>query len=209
MKNAPIVLSSLSLLGVIVLFALRFNTPSTTDTRKAVTTTGTSAGPATGPRFAWVNVDTFQENFPYLKEKREAFERRQEAVKAELAGSARKMQADYAAFQEKAQKGTLTEAEGQAAQQRLAQMDQSLQAREQVLTNELVKAQEEFQNDLRKKLDAFFEEYAKENNIDYVLSYTPGSGVMWASKGGDITADVIRGMNEKMKAAGSAKEERK
>ena len=65
-------------------------------------------------------------------------------MRAELQRSEQQMQNDIVAYQRKAQAGTLSQAEGEAAERRIVQMQQSLKTREAALTEQLIKEQEEF-----------------------------------------------------------------
>jgi outer membrane protein len=192
MKNLSIVFSTLALLGVIVLFIMNSGNKKTSpgSTHSVAAATG-----GTG-RIAYVDIDTLEANFTYLKNKKEAFARRQQAMKAELQNSAAQMQRDIADIQRKAKAGTLTEAEYQGAEKRIGQMQQSLQAREAALTDELLREQDEFNRDLQKRLDGFLEEYNKDKRFDYILSYRPEGLILYKNKELDITHDVINGMNE-------------
>ena len=78
-------------------------------------------------------------------------------------------------------------------------MQQSLQLREQSLTSQLLKEQEEFNTKLKKDLDSFLKEYNKDKKFDYILSYSSlgGSQILLANPTYNITDDVIKGMNER------------
>jgi outer membrane protein len=192
MKNASIIISSLALVGVLVLFGMQMS--GNKSSSKSVGGNGSHAAGGSG-RIAYVNIDTLEANYLYLKGKKDEFTRRQAGMKAELQNSAEQMQRDYANVQRKAQAGTLTEAEYQSAQKRLGQMQQSLQTREAALTEQLLREQDEFNVDLKKRLDAFLEQYNKDKQFDYILSYAPSGSILYANKALDITKDVIEGMN--------------
>jgi len=206
MKNLSVILSALALIGVIVLFGFHFSG----NTGGMGTSRGSSSKPVSGTgRIAFVDVDTLEAHYEYLKTKKLDFEKRQEGMKMELQRSEQQMQADVQNVQRKAQAGTLTEAEYQAAQKRIGQMQQSLKTREEVLTQQLIKEQQEFNDDLKKRLDNFLAEYNKDKGYDYILSYTHSGPavIMFANKDLDITRDVIKGMNEgSQKTEGAAKE---
>lgn len=201
MKNAPLVLSALALLGVLVLFGLHFSrkgkTESTSSVRSSV------SAPANGARIAWVNIDTLEANFEYLKRSREAFGLKQQNMERELQGSYQAYQRDGAELQRKAAAGTLTQAEAEAGKKRLAQMEQTLQTRDRTMTQQLAEEQAEFNKDLRKRFDSYFEEYNKDKHYDYILSYTIGSNIMFADKKLEITQDVIKGMNQRYGGKGT------
>lgn len=198
MKNASVVLSSLALLGVIVLFIMKFSgSGAKMPSQKAG---GNTAGTA---NIAYVNIDTFEANYEYLKTKRDEFQKKQESMRAELQRSEQQMQNDYVALQRKAQAGTLTQAEGEAAEKRIVQMQQSLKTREAALTEQLLKEQEDFNNDLHKRLDEYLSEYNKDKRYAYILSYSRTGSIMYADPALDITKDVIDGMNKRSKAEGT------
>ncbi|XZF14033.1 OmpH family outer membrane protein [Chitinophagaceae bacterium MMS25-I14] len=199
MKNASLVLSTLALIGVLILFGFHFK--GNKDMGKHAPVAGnTSTSAATSGHIAYVNIDTLEEHYEYLKNKKDEFNKRQASIEAELQNSAQKMQSDYAALQQKYQAGTLTQAEGEAAQKRLAQMKQSLDTRQQSVTEQLLKERDAFNSEIQKKLDSFLTEYNKDKGYDYILSYSKGNVIMYADKRLDITQDVIKGMNELSKS---------
>jgi outer membrane protein len=155
----------------------------------------TSAGAATG-KIAYVNIDTLEAKYELLKAKREDFKKRQEQMESELQRSYMQMQADAQEMQKKAEAHTLTQPEYESAQKRLNQMQQSLQSRKESLSDQLMKEQEEFNKDLKTRLDAFLDEYNKTRHYDYILSYSyAGSSLLYVNKQLDITKDVVDGMN--------------
>ncbi len=190
MKNLSIILSSLALVGVLALLGLYF---SKKDNTAATPAPVVAAG---GANLAYVNIDTLESKYELLKKRREEFNNRQAQMEAELQRSYGQMQSDANEIQKKAQANTLTQAEYEAAQKRLMQMQQTLEARKQSLTEQLVKEQEEFNTDLKKKLDGFLAEYNKTHHYDFILSYSGvGSSLLYVNTARDITLDVVAGMN--------------
>ncbi|MEI8280518.1 MAG: OmpH family outer membrane protein [Bacteroidota bacterium] len=192
MKNLSTVLSALAFIGVVILFGMHFSGKYGNPKAASLVASGSTV-PA---KIAYVNIDTLEAHYEYLKNKKEEFAKRQETMQAELQGAAEKMQNDYAELQRKAQAGSLSQSEGQAAQKRLEQMQQSLETRRQALTEQLVKEQDVFNKDLQKRIDSFLTDYNKTKNYDYILSYTSSGSIMFANKQLDISQDVIKGMNE-------------
>jgi outer membrane protein len=201
MKNTPAVLSTIALIGVIILFVLHF-TYHKPSSGKQVSYTIPAGG--TG-RIAYINIDTLEAHYEYLKVKKEEFNKRQEGMKAELQNSAEQMQQDIDNVKRQAKAGTLTEAQYQAAERRISQMQQSLQTREAALTDQLVKEQQAFNTDLKNRLDKFLEEYNKDKGYDYILSYSNEGHILYANKNLDITPDVVKGMNEENKVDTTSK----
>jgi len=194
MKNAAIILGSLSLICTL---AVGCN-PKQTNQAPSGTVSASSSGPS---KLAYVNVDTLEAKYELLKTKREEFKNRQEQMENELQASYSEMQNDANEVQKKAQANTLTQSEYQDAEKRLTQMQKSLESRKQSLTEQLMKEQDDFNKDLRARLDAFIEEYNKDKHFDFVFTYTAsGSQILYANKALDITKDVIDGMNAASKS---------
>ena len=162
-----------------------------------------------GCTIAYVNIDSLESNYEYLKSERLKFQQRQDGMKAELERSAQQMRNDYAAAQRKIQAGTMNQAEAQATEKRLMQMQESLKTREDALSVQLMKEQDEFNNTLQNQLDKVLAEYNKDKKYDYILSYAKGGSIMFANKSLDITAEVLKAMNEDSKEMKEAEKENK
>jgi outer membrane protein len=203
MKNITVVLSSLSLIGVLVLFGMHFSGQKQNSNTSVPVPVTASGGPN---RIAYVNIDSLEAKYEVLKTKRDEFKHRQEQMESELQRSYGQMQSDANEVQKKAQANTLTQAEYEAAQKRLGQMQQSLESRKQSLTDQLVKEQDDFNKQLKSSLDAFLEEYNKTRHYDYIFSNAgAGSAVLYANKAFDITRDVVDGLNAQAKNQGNKK----
>jgi len=197
MKNTATVLSTLAFVGI---FALLSSSCSDKKGQTAATATTASSGPVNGTgRIAYVNIDTLEAHYEYLKNKKDQFKKRQQDVDEELQRSAQQLQNDYVTMQKKAQANTLSQTDYEAGTKRLSQMQQSLETRKQVLTEQLLKEQDEFNKDLQKRLDKFLETYNQDKHYDYILSYSQGGSILYTNKQLDITADVVKGMNAEAK----------
>ncbi len=194
MKNLAVLFSTLALVGVLALFGLRMSENKGGTTNK---TDNAGEQVATQGRIAYVNIDTLEANYEYLKNKKADFEERKKGMSSELERSQKQFQQDYISAERKAQAGTLTQTEYEAIGKRLQQMKQSLEAREAALTEKLLTEQDEFNKDLQKRLDAFLADYNKDKHFDYIFSYSRSVGlIMLVNEQLDITDEVIAGMNE-------------
>ena len=196
MRRITSIFSPLMLAGAILLFsACQGNKKA--DKTAGHTAATTSTGAAGTGRIVYVNIDTLNDNYTIVKEKQADFKKRGEAIQSEMESAARKFQKDYADFMQKAQSGGYTtQAEGEAAQKRLSQMQETFEKRKESLTNQLLEEQMEFNKEVMKRLDAFLAEYNADNRYDYILSYKEGDPIMYKNKALDITWDVIDGMNK-------------
>jgi len=198
MKNIPVIFCAVSLVG---LFAFgSCNAPHTKDAPVTTVAPLTPGAVSTG-KIAYVNIDSLEAKYELLKTKREEFKQRQEQMESELQRSYQQMASDAQEVQKKAQENTLTQSEYETATKRLNQQEQSLKSRKESLTDQLMKEQDDFNKDLKSRLDAFLEEYNKTRHYDYILSYSyAGSSLLYVNKQLDITQDVIDGMNASTKS---------
>lgn len=191
MKNLALILSVLSFVGVLALAGMHFS-----NNNKATPAAVAAVHTGNGGSIAYVDIDTLEANYELLKTRRADFKNRQQQMESELQRSYGQMQSDANEIQKKAQANTLTQAEYEAAQKRLMQMQQTLESRKESLTQQLMKEQEEFNTDLKKRLDAFLTEYNKTHQYDFIMSYSgAGSAILYANKAHNITKDVVDGMN--------------
>lgn len=153
---------------------------------------------SSGSKIAYVNIDSLEAHYELLKNRREEFKKRQEQMEGELQQSLQQMQRKGQDLQKRVQDRSISENEYKSSEKELYLMQQSLEGRKQNLTDQLLKEQEEFNKDLKKRLDGFLEAYNKDKHYDLILSYSSGGGssIMYANKQLEITKDVINGMNE-------------
>jgi len=201
MKNLATVLSILSFIGVLVLGAMHF---SQKETPAKIVAPVTASG---GTTIAYVDIDTLESKYELLKTKSEDFKKRQGQMENELQRNYAQLQNDAYEIQKKAQSNSLTQTEYDAANKRLMQMQQSLESRKQSLTEQLMKEQEEFNADLKKRLNAYIAEYNKTHHFDLILSYAgTGSAILYTGNNArNITEDVIKGLNEAAQKDGAKK----
>ena len=196
MKQLPTILSVLALIGVIALFGMKMSGDTETKANKE---DNIDVAAASG-KIAFINIDSLQANYTYFLEKKDELETHQQTMSNELKRSQKKFENDYLAAQRKAQAGTLTQAEYESSVKKLSKMQQSLEARDAALTKQLLQEQDEFNRDLKERLDNYLEEYNKDKDYDYILSYSKTLGnILLAKDVNDITAEVTEGMNKAYK----------
>ena len=191
MKNVSVVLSALALIGVLVLFGMKFSGSSST----AVDTSSQKS--SAHIKIAYVDFDTLQAKDVYFNKKRVILEDKKKKMTDELQASQKKMQNDAMALQRKFQAGTLTQAEGEAGEKKLMQMQQSLQSREAAMTDELLAEQELFLSQWQQRVDSFLADYNKNKQYDYILGYSKSvKSILWAKQAYNITNEVVEGLNK-------------
>lgn len=158
---------------------------------------GNAAAPA-GCVIAYVDIDTVEANYDYFKEKKAELEKKQQAIDNELKANLRALQNEAADFQRRA--NTMTQAEGESAQRSLYEKQQQLEAKRQNLAQQYGEQEAKFNEDLQKRLDNFLQTFNSDKRYAYILSYRSGaSNILFKDPKYDITAEVIKGLNEASK----------
>jgi outer membrane protein len=152
-------------------------------------------------RIAYVDMDTLQVKYEYLKAGKASLEKESEALQGELARMQQNLQTEAVAFQKKAQAGGFTsQADGEAAQMKLQKMQQAIEERKEAAGAALMKKTDAFTKELQTKLDKYLLKYNADKHFDYILQYQKGGTILFANPELDITNDVATGMNEDEKA---------
>jgi outer membrane protein len=172
------------------------NKNSTIDDKSS--TIGTSGQ---GAKIAYVNIDTLEANYEYLKVRREELKNQQDKMESDLQHSYQKMQNEQYDIQKKAQSQSLSPSEYQAAEKTMLQMQQTIESSKQSMTDQLIKAHDDLSTEVKRRIDSFLTVYNKDKHYDYILSYSAraGSPVMYANKQYDVTKNVVEGMNKAAK----------
>lgn len=203
MNRISIILSSLALLGVIILSILHFS--SKEKPRPVVASKAPVETNLQGSSIAYFNIDTFEANYETLKAKKAEMEAQNKSIQQELERSWSQFQNDYTSTERKAQEGTMSQAELQAAQKRLGQMQQTLKAREQSIGKQLKEKMDAFNKELYDSMNDFLSDYAEGHKLDYIFTTSESAPVLMYGKPAlNITQDVIKGMNERAKANADA-----
>jgi outer membrane protein len=196
MKKISVALGSLSVIGgLLFLGSCDNHTKVAAPAAPASVSDAPPASGTVGAKIAYVNIDTLEAKYEYLKKNQDEFKSRQEQMEGELQRSYQQMQTDAEEVQKKAQSNNLTQEDYESARKRLDQMQKSLETRRQTLTDQLLKEKEEFSKELKGRLDAFLEDYNKSRHYDYILSYSAGAPILYVNKQLDITKEVVDGMN--------------
>lgn len=170
--------------------------------KKRSTTTGRSVSDTVnnnGPfRIAYFEMDSVAANFDLVKQLKTDLASREDAINAEMAKRSKDIQEKYNYYQDQAQKGKLNESQSDAASKEIKQMDDDMKNRRQQLDQEYNNYMMTKQNEIKSKIEDFLKDYNKEKKYSYIVSYEQGL-FYYKDSAYDITADVVRGLNEKYK----------
>lgn len=195
MKNLPIILN-------IILFALvghLYYLNSKKAKPAEYPTIMTPASQAGGARIAYVNADTLDAQYEWLKEQKTAIEQRMANAEKSLANKEEALMKDAASLQQKFQEGNMTQAEAEKQQGSLMQRGQKLEEEKMRLSKSLSEDQKKAFNDLYANVETKLKTLSSQIGYDYILSYSRGGQILMANDSLDITKQVLELLNAKEK----------
>lgn len=151
------------------------------------------------PPIAYVELDSLNENITYIKERRKELEADQKSIEVEWENGYKGLQAAKENFLKRG--AAITQSDVDKFQAQLIEQQQQIDGKKQSLSQKLSEKSFNIMDDIQKKLKEFLAEYNKEKKYIYIL--TTGSGqdyMVYKDPSLNITADVIKGMNAKMKS---------
>lgn len=151
------------------------------------------------PPLAYVELDSLNEKITFIKEKRRELEAEMKNIELEQENGYRGLQAQKDNFLKKG--AAITQEEAQVFQSSLMDQQQKIDSRKQQLSQDLNQKSFGIMEGIQKKLKDFLTNYNKDKKYMYI--FTTGTGLdymVFKDSTLNITNDVIKGMNEKMKA---------
>jgi outer membrane protein len=203
-KNLSIVLNIVLLVLVAILYIDKFSGGKSGET--GILSVESASGSISDLKIAYINSDSLLSNYDYFKDINAQLEEKGRKLQSEFNNRASGLQREIESFQRTADGMTIAQA--RAAEEDLLRKQQNLQQYEQSLSMELRSEEAKLTNELYDVVAEHLAEYGKSRDINIILTYTKGSGVIYANEGLDITKEAIKGLNEKYaakKAAGEIK----
>jgi outer membrane protein len=201
MKRLPLILSIISLAGVIAIGILYYF-----DRKDNKSDTGKTAGveaasfDLSSSTIAYINIDTVVNNFDFYYDLKQKFEKKYKTSEAELASKQRAYQKEVEDYQYKVQRGLVTRSDAQQLEQHLLNEQQNLLKLQEDLRMELAEEEQVMLRQVLNSITVYLEELQAEYKYQFVFGTTAiGGNVLYADKNLDITSQVVRGLNEKYK----------
>jgi len=195
-------LNGVLLIAVAVLFYLHFNSRSESS---AVATPGKgSASANVSRRIAYVNTDSLTIQYDFYKDAQKELEEKQKKLDTELGGRMRSLQNEVVDFQKKAP--SMTQEQGQRAQQMLMQKQQDLEQYRNQLGQQLMVEQQEKNKEIYETITNYLKKRNATSKYDYVLGYTLGTPtILFASDSLEITKELVAELNKEYQAGKETK----
>jgi outer membrane protein len=161
------------------------------DLKKHAETEKKSSG--SGFKVAYFDMDSLEAHYDGFKDAQTQIKSKENAMNMELSSLDRSNQKKIEGWRQKG--STMTQSEGEAAQQEYQQMQQTFASRKQALEQDLYKSTEDLKTKLRNKIEEFLKDYNKQRSYSYIIEYDPGSFVYIKDTVYNITSDLVDGLN--------------
>ncbi len=190
MKNLSLALNVVLLIAVGILYYLHFSGPSATQ-KGGVASYG-------DVKVAYISSDSLLKNYEYFKVSADRLDAKGKRLDQDLKNRAQALQNEFESYQRS--QGNMTIGQARAVEEDLTKKRQNLQLYQESLNQEMMVDQNKMREELYTKLTTFLKKYGKENGLQLVLRYDGASDVLYGLDSLDISADVIKGLNESYKA---------
>ena len=193
MKNINTILNVVLGIAVAILFYFQFS-----GTKSSVAT-GSKAVAAGDFRIAYFEIDSVESQFNYYKEVSNSIQAKAQQNNNELNQLKEVFASKYQELQKNGQR--MSEAEVNARQQELQQMDKTFKSKEQMMNNEMQDESLKKLQDVKKKITDYLAEYNKVKGYAFILGNNSDMlSMYYKDTAYDITSDLVKGLNELYKA---------
>ncbi|WP_300699666.1 OmpH family outer membrane protein [Bacteroides sp.] len=191
MKRLNYLMNGLAALALIVLFS---QCAGKTDNQ--TTNAPAQGGELSGMKIAYVEIDTLLAKYNFCVDLNEAMVKKSENVRLTLNQRAGDLDKQKQEFQTKAQNNAyLTQERAQQEYNRIAKLEQDLQALSQKLQAELMSENEKNSLQLRDSINSFLKEYNKTKGYSMIISNTGFDNLLYADSCYNITREILEGLN--------------
>ncbi|MBS1753971.1 MAG: OmpH family outer membrane protein [Ferruginibacter sp.] len=200
MKNLSLALNIILALAVGYLYYYDFSGKKVADTAEKLNMNAAALqNNGHQPLLAYVDLDSLNENITYIKDRRKELEAEMKAIETEQENAYRGLQAQKDNFLKRG--AAITEEEAQVFQGKLIEQQQAIDQKKQNQSQKLNEKSFNIMDGIQKKLKEFLADYNKDKKYMYI--FTTGNGLdymVYKDSALNITKDVIKGMNAKLKA---------
>ena len=155
-------------------------------------------------KIAYIQTDSVINNYTYFKERSSEIADKGKRFEGELSSRAKGFEQEVASFQQSA--STMTMNQARAKEEELVTKERNLVTYRDNLMQELSAEESKLYNEVYDKIQVYLKEFAKENDLEMILSYTRGGAVWHANENLDITKLVSEGLNKQYESSKAAPE---
>jgi outer membrane protein len=163
---------------------------------KSKTSVSVDDSDSTGLKIAYVNGDSILNNFTEFKSESEAMEIRQRQAEEDLQKKGAALEKEFMAYQQRAQKGTMTGKEMEAQERYLSGKQEAILTERDKIAKEILDETSAINDRLQKVIHDILNEIKEEEGYDFILSYIQGGPILVADEKYDITERVLTELNK-------------
>ena len=188
MKSTTSLINGILAAAIVVLFVLHFTNASTPST--AVSVKNANA------QIAYFEIDSIQNNYELFKEVKAALQSKDQQNTTTLTALKNEYIAKYQDLQKYGQ--SLSPVDVSNRQQELVKTEKNYAAKEQQFAAEMQEESYKRLQEVKKKIEEYLAAYNKDKKFAYIISNNPDL-IYYKDTANDITADIIKGLNEAYK----------
>lgn len=155
------------------------------------------AGALNGVKIAFVNADTLNAKYEWLKQQRDALEKRLESASNAVGTKKQALMREVQSLEERAAGGNLTQADYEKEMTALKSKNDKIQDEEERLSKSLADEQKKSFDQMYAQVESNLKTLSSQIGYDYILSYQRGGQILMANDSLDITKQVLELLNAK------------
>ena len=194
MKKLPLILSIIALAGVIALAIVNF----TKGDAKKPAAVETSDAAALKGEIVYFNMDRVLQEYDMANDLSSVFQTKANSISEEVTRRQNRLQRDANSFQDKVNKGLMTQSTAQVQYQKLQEQDQSFQTYAAQKQQEIAEEQQVMMNQIADAIKTYVDEFNAVKGYAMILT-TQGeilpAPVVVADPSLDITDELLEGLN--------------
>jgi outer membrane protein len=150
----------------------------------------------TGLKIAFVNGDTVLHHFVEFRKESEAMAEKQRKAEDLLQSKGAALEKEIMAYQQQAQRGTMTGKEMEAKEKYLGSRQEAILAERDKIAKEIMDETTAINNRLQEMLHKKLDEIKVAEGYDFILSMVEGGAILAANEKYDITDQVLKLLNK-------------
>ena len=195
MKKLPLILSIIALVGVIALAIVSLTKGSDKKPAAEQSETQAQAG-----AIVWFNMDRVLAEYDMANDLRSVFETKANSINQEVQRRVNKFQKDANAFQDKINKGLMTQSTAQVQSQKLAEQQSSVENYANQKQQEILEEQQVMLNQISDAINTFITEFNTEKEYAMIIA-SQGDILPMPVVTGDAALDITDALIEGLNAA--------
>jgi outer membrane protein len=150
-------------------------------------------------KIAYVEIDSIFKHYDLANDERATLETKQKQLDADLSSKSKSFQSEVNDFQNKVQKGLITQSNAQDLQRQLSAKEQDLYQLRDQYRGQAAEDAQVTQRKILQSVMSFLKTYNQEKGFQYILANSFPGNILYADSTLNITNEVIKGLNASYK----------